>query len=110
MLRGVALAVRPVLRCGGGRPASSVAFVSRVKRQTYVRQYPTVLVQPDGSTITVRYHEPRSLIRVHEQRSCTGWPLRRWRHLSAQQSILSVHNGRPLRQRHLLAQQCTFAW
>lgn len=57
-------AVRPAVQFGGARAASSAAFVSRVKRPTYVRQYPTVVVQPDGSTITVRYHEPRSLIRL----------------------------------------------
>uniref|UniRef100_A0A224Z819 Ribosomal protein L55 n=1 Tax=Rhipicephalus zambeziensis TaxID=60191 RepID=A0A224Z819_9ACAR len=48
----------------GVREASNMSFISRVKRATYVRQYPTVLVQPDGSTITVRYHEPRSLIKL----------------------------------------------
>uniref|UniRef100_A0A023FT72 Putative ribosomal protein n=1 Tax=Amblyomma parvum TaxID=251391 RepID=A0A023FT72_AMBPA len=48
----------------GIREASNTSFVSRMKRATYVRQYPTVLVQPDGSTITVRYHEPRCLIKM----------------------------------------------
>uniref|UniRef100_A0A023G5H8 Putative ribosomal protein n=1 Tax=Amblyomma triste TaxID=251400 RepID=A0A023G5H8_AMBTT len=48
----------------GIREASNTAFVSRVKRATYVRQYPTVLVQPDGSTINIRYHEPRALIKM----------------------------------------------
>ncbi|XP_075752007.1 large ribosomal subunit protein mL55-like isoform X1 [Rhipicephalus microplus] len=48
----------------GVREASNMSFISSVKRATYVRQYPTVLVQPDGSTITVRYHEPRSLIKL----------------------------------------------
>ncbi|XP_065298982.1 large ribosomal subunit protein mL55 [Dermacentor albipictus] len=61
MLRTV-LATVPVRV--GVREASNTAFVSRVKRATYVRHYPTVLVQPDGSTITVRYHEPRSLIKL----------------------------------------------
>lgn len=48
----------------GIREASNMAFVSRVKRATYVRHYPTVLVQPDGSTITVRYHEPRYIVKM----------------------------------------------
>jgi len=38
------------------------AAVTRVKRATYMRQYPTTLVQPDGSTITVRYPEPRIVL------------------------------------------------
>lgn len=58
-----------LLRClAAGTPAargnSNAASVTRVKRATYVRSYPTVLVQPDGSTINVRYHEPRQLIKV----------------------------------------------
>lgn len=58
-----------LLRClAAGTPAargnSNAASVTRVKRATYVRSYPTVLVQPDGSTINVRYHEPRQLIKL----------------------------------------------
>lgn len=26
--------------------------------------YPTVLVQPDGSSITIRYHQPRQIIQL----------------------------------------------
>lgn len=26
--------------------------------------YPTVVVQPDGSTINIRYHEPRKIIKL----------------------------------------------
>ena len=33
----------------------------RVKRATYMRQYPTTLVQPDGSTITGVYNYFRPL-------------------------------------------------
>lgn len=58
----VSLAVMPIRV--GVREASNMPLISRVKRATYVRHYPTVLVQPDGSTITARYHEPRSLIRL----------------------------------------------
>ncbi|XP_064477003.1 large ribosomal subunit protein mL55-like [Ornithodoros turicata] len=46
------------------RTSSNIAFVSRVKRHTYMRMYPTVLVQPDGSTITIRHHEPRQIIKL----------------------------------------------
>ncbi|XP_003741756.1 39S ribosomal protein L55, mitochondrial [Galendromus occidentalis] len=34
------------------------AFITRPKRSVYVRTYPTTLIQPDGSTFTIRYHEP----------------------------------------------------
>lgn len=61
MLR-LALATTPART--GIREASNMASISRVKRATCVRQYPTVLVQPDGSTLTVRYHEPRYLIKM----------------------------------------------
>ena len=40
------------------------AVVTKIKRTTYCRKYPTLLVQPDGSTITVNYHEPREIIKV----------------------------------------------
>ena len=41
---------------------SSIASIGRA---LYVRTYPTLLVQPDGSTITIRYKEPRRIIKVH---------------------------------------------
>ena len=41
------------------------AVVTKIKRTTYCRKYPTLLVQPDGSTITINYHEPREIIKVH---------------------------------------------
>jgi len=37
--------------------------VTKTKRATFARLYPTVGVLPDGSTITVKYPEPRHLIR-----------------------------------------------
>ena len=40
------------------------AVVTKIKRATYCRKYPTLLVQPDGSTITIKYHEPREIIKV----------------------------------------------
>jgi large subunit ribosomal protein L55 len=36
----------------------------RTNRLKYLRPYPTLLVNPDGSTITVRYHEPRQIIKL----------------------------------------------
>jgi len=38
--------------------------VTKVKRARYQYLYPTTLVQPDGSTIQVKYPEPRVLIRL----------------------------------------------
>lgn len=47
------------------RNVSSVtAAVTKIHRTVYCRVYPAIIVQPDGSTITVRYHEPRKIIRV----------------------------------------------
>lgn len=44
--------------------SSKTAAVTKIHRTIYCRMYPTLLVQPDGSTITVRYHEPREIVRV----------------------------------------------
>lgn len=47
------------------RNVSSVtASITKTHRLLYCRLYPTVVVQPDGSTINIRYHEPRQIIRV----------------------------------------------
>ncbi|CAH1773718.1 unnamed protein product [Owenia fusiformis] len=43
---------------------SNRASVTRIHRYLYPRMYPTVLVQSDGSTITVRYKEPRKIIQL----------------------------------------------
>lgn len=43
---------------------SKAASITRPHRPTYARLYPTLLVRPDGSTITIRYHEPRQIIKV----------------------------------------------
>jgi len=40
------------------------AAITKVKRARYQYLYPTNLVQPDGSTIQVKYPEPRVLIRL----------------------------------------------
>lgn len=47
------------------RCLSSVsASITKVHRQTYTRTYPTIVVLSDGSTINIRYHEPRKIIKV----------------------------------------------
>lgn len=40
------------------------AVVTKIKRSTYCRKYPTMLALPDGSTITTKYHEPREIIKL----------------------------------------------
>ncbi len=40
------------------------ASITKVGRQTFTRTYPTVLVLPDGATISVRYPVPRQIIKV----------------------------------------------
>lgn len=44
--------------------SSSTVAITKVHRLLYCRVYPTLLVQPDGSTINIHYHEPRKIIRV----------------------------------------------
>ncbi|GAB6031656.1 Mitochondrial ribosomal protein L55 [Chamberlinius hualienensis] len=43
---------------------SHTASIGKVGRQTYTRLYPTLLVNPDGSTITIRYHLPQRIIKL----------------------------------------------
>lgn len=40
------------------------ASITRPHRLTYKRMYPTLVVKPDGSTIVIRYEEPRQIIKV----------------------------------------------
>lgn len=44
--------------------SSNTAAVTKVHRTTYCRTYPTIVVQPDGSSIRIRYHEPRQIVQV----------------------------------------------
>ncbi len=57
-LPAVAAAVIPQ-RCN-----SNTAGISKINRRIYARSYPTILVQPDGSTIRIRYKEPYKIIKV----------------------------------------------
>lgn len=38
--------------------------ITRFSRDIYSRLYPNYLVLPDGSTIRIRYSEPRHLVKV----------------------------------------------
>uniref|UniRef100_A0A8D8UQ32 39S ribosomal protein L55, mitochondrial n=1 Tax=Cacopsylla melanoneura TaxID=428564 RepID=A0A8D8UQ32_9HEMI len=44
------------------RISSSTAAINKIHRSVYAHTYPTLLVFPDGSTINIRYFEPRSII------------------------------------------------
>eukprot|EP00745_Piridium_sociabile_P043971 TRINITY_DN91057_c0_g1_i1.p1 TRINITY_DN91057_c0_g1~~TRINITY_DN91057_c0_g1_i1.p1 ORF type:complete len:139 (-),score=21.96 TRINITY_DN91057_c0_g1_i1:10-381(-) len=57
------------LTCGPQRNSSSKTSVTRLNRYNFPRLYPTLMVLPDGSTITVRYKEPRKLIKLPEDLS-----------------------------------------
>ncbi|XP_071117962.1 large ribosomal subunit protein mL55-like [Haliotis cracherodii] len=46
------------------RPNSNKAAICRINRFNYARTYPTMVVQPDGSTLTIRYTEPRRIIKL----------------------------------------------
>uniref|UniRef100_A0A3B3I423 Mitochondrial ribosomal protein L55 n=2 Tax=Oryzias latipes TaxID=8090 RepID=A0A3B3I423_ORYLA len=43
---------------------SNRSSVVRCGRQKYERQYPVMLVRPDGSTINIRYKEPRRILQM----------------------------------------------
>ncbi|GAV02050.1 hypothetical protein RvY_12663 [Ramazzottius varieornatus] len=44
------------------RHNSNRATVAKVGRKIHTRLYPTMMVLPDGSTINIRYKEPRKII------------------------------------------------
>ncbi|GLH06515.1 39S ribosomal protein L55, mitochondrial [Gryllus bimaculatus] len=43
---------------------SNTASICKIHRKVYARMYPTVVVRPDGSTINIRYSDPRKIIRL----------------------------------------------
>ncbi|MEQ2257465.1 hypothetical protein ILYODFUR_035101 [Ilyodon furcidens] len=53
-----------LLHSHGAQFSSNRTSVVRCGRQSYERQYPVLLVRPDGSTVSIRYQEPRRLILV----------------------------------------------
>ncbi|XP_032097987.1 39S ribosomal protein L55, mitochondrial isoform X1 [Sapajus apella] len=58
-------ATGPALRClhtSSWRADSSRASLGRVRRQAYARLYPVLLVKQDGSTVHIRYREPRRML------------------------------------------------
>ncbi len=54
------------------------ATVTKVKRETYLRTYPTTLVLPDGATVRVRYPLPRQIVKLPvDVTACSKDDLRR---------------------------------
>ncbi|KAJ6655113.1 hypothetical protein lerEdw1_006017 [Lerista edwardsae] len=43
---------------------SNRTSIARIPRQKYARTYPVLLVRPDGSTIHIRYKEPRRILSI----------------------------------------------
>ncbi|XP_015923013.1 large ribosomal subunit protein mL55 [Parasteatoda tepidariorum] len=46
------------------RNGSNRTCIAKIGREKYVRVYPTMVVNSDGSTYTIRYHEPRKIIKL----------------------------------------------
>lgn len=46
------------------RISSATTSITRPHRLLYTREYPVVVVLPDGSSINIRYPEPRQIITV----------------------------------------------
>lgn len=46
------------------RQASNRTTFAKIGREKYCRMYPTLVVNPDGSSYTIRYHEPRKIINL----------------------------------------------
>nr|CAD7424310.1 unnamed protein product [Timema monikensis] len=42
----------------------NTASICKIHRVTYARTYPTIVVLPDGSSVNIRYHEPRKIIKL----------------------------------------------
>ncbi|XP_055968346.1 large ribosomal subunit protein mL55 [Sorex fumeus] len=64
-LLGLVLRAAGMGRClhtSSRRADSSRASLTRVHRQAYARLYPVLLVRQDGSTIHIRYREPRRML------------------------------------------------
>ncbi|XP_026751464.1 39S ribosomal protein L55, mitochondrial [Galleria mellonella] len=43
---------------------NNVTCITKIHREIYARMYPTRIVQPDGASINIRYHEPRKIIKL----------------------------------------------
>ncbi|XP_037530649.1 39S ribosomal protein L55, mitochondrial [Nematolebias whitei] len=50
------------LHCHAALQNSNRSSVARCTRHKYERTYPVLLVRPDGSTVNIRYKEPRRIL------------------------------------------------
>uniref|UniRef100_A0A8C0CXW5 39S ribosomal protein L55, mitochondrial n=1 Tax=Balaenoptera musculus TaxID=9771 RepID=A0A8C0CXW5_BALMU len=64
VVTGAALESHRQLYMSSRRADCNRASLTRVHRQTYARLYPVLLVKQDGSTIHIRYREPRRMLTV----------------------------------------------
>nr|XP_006218820.1 39S ribosomal protein L55, mitochondrial [Vicugna pacos]XP_015107100.1 39S ribosomal protein L55, mitochondrial [Vicugna pacos]XP_015107101.1 39S ribosomal protein L55, mitochondrial [Vicugna pacos]XP_015107102.1 39S ribosomal protein L55, mitochondrial [Vicugna pacos]XP_015107103.1 39S ribosomal protein L55, mitochondrial [Vicugna pacos]XP_015107104.1 39S ribosomal protein L55, mitochondrial [Vicugna pacos] len=62
VVTGATLESRRCLCVSSWRADCNRASLTRVHRQTYARLYPVLLVKQDGSTIHIRYREPRRML------------------------------------------------
>ncbi|KAM9105295.1 large ribosomal subunit protein mL55 isoform 1-T1 [Megaptera novaeangliae] len=62
VVTGAALESHRQLYMSSRRADCNRASLTRVHRQTYARLYPVLLVKQDGSTIHIRYREPRRML------------------------------------------------
>ncbi|GFR14605.1 39S ribosomal protein L55, mitochondrial [Trichonephila clavata] len=46
------------------RHISNRTCIAKIGREKYCRMYPTTVVNSDGSSFTIRYHEPRKIIHL----------------------------------------------
>ncbi|AWP11548.1 putative 39S ribosomal protein L55 mitochondrial [Scophthalmus maximus] len=67
---------------------SNRTSVVRCGRQRYERLYPVMLVRPDGSTVTVRYKEPRRILMTNQ----TDERAERKKRADALKCVLTVKN------------------
>lgn len=67
-LRLPAVSRLPLTACV--RSNSNRAAICHLHRQLYGRRYPVLLVSTDGSTVRLRYSEPKRILMVRAQR---GW-------------------------------------
>ncbi|XP_055704695.1 39S ribosomal protein L55, mitochondrial [Phlebotomus papatasi] len=44
--------------------SSTTAGITKTHRSVYARTYPTIVVLPDGSSFSIRYTEPREIIKL----------------------------------------------
>ncbi|XP_077346738.1 large ribosomal subunit protein mL55 [Lithobates pipiens] len=63
-LRGFLPASCRLLHTSSDLHSANKAVIGRSGRSAYLRTYPVLLVQPDGSTITIHYKEPRRMLTI----------------------------------------------